>query len=82
MLNSTIDWSKAHLKKISVCIDGHATSISLERFYLEILQETAKKNNLSFSALVTQVDETRPPNVNLSAALRVYAFLLAQTPKA
>lgn len=73
MLLDQIDWHKAQLKKISVRIDGHATSISLEQAYIDILMKKADRLKLSFSALVTMTDEKRPPEINLSAALRIVA---------
>lgn len=73
-----IDWQKAELKKISIRIDGHATSISLEQTYIDILTHNAERLALSFAALVTLVDENRPANINLSAALRIFALNLAK----
>lgn len=81
MESNAIDWSKARLKKISVRIEGHSTSISLEQCYLDILTGQAKRENISFSAFVTRVDKNRPPDINLSAALRLHAFLLARNQK-
>ncbi|WP_318655589.1 ribbon-helix-helix domain-containing protein [Bartonella apis] len=74
----TIDWQKAQAKKISVRIDGHATSISLEQAYIDILLQEANKLELSFASLVTLIDETRPCEINLSAALRLLALKLAK----
>ncbi len=60
------------MKKFSVLIAGrHATSISLEEeFYQELLNLAASKN-LTVSALVTEIDETRT-TPNLSSAIRLY----------
>lgn len=74
MLLDQIDWKKAQLNKISVRIDGHATSISLEQVYIDLLMQLADRLKLSFSAIVTMTDERRPLNVNLSAALRIVAL--------
>lgn len=70
----TIDWQKANLKKISVKIDGHATSISLEPIFLDFLKNIAQKNEQSFASFIAKIDSSRPENVNLSAALRFYAM--------
>lgn len=78
LLVDEIDWHKAELKKISIRIDGHATSVSLEQAYIDILAQKAEQLQLSFAALVTLIDENRPPNINLSAALRIFALKLAQ----
>ena len=78
---AALDWQKAQLKKISVRIDGHATSISLEEAYIDILLREAEAQGLSFAGLVTCVDEARPIGVNLSASLRLFALKLAQHSK-
>ncbi|WP_455475171.1 ribbon-helix-helix domain-containing protein [Bartonella sp. B17] len=69
-----IDWSKVTLKKISVRIDGHSTSVSLEQPFIEILKSIARKKEKSLTFIITNVDKQRPPQINLSAALRVYAL--------
>ena len=60
------------MKKFSVLIAGrHATSISLEEeFYQELLNLAASKN-MTISALITEIDETRT-TANLSSAIRLY----------
>lgn len=78
---AALDWQTAQLKKISVRIDGHATSISLEEAYIDILLREAEAHGLSFAGLVTCVDEARPIGVNLSASLRLFALKLAQHSK-
>ncbi|AQT45196.1 Ribbon-helix-helix domain-containing protein [Bartonella apihabitans] len=78
---AALDWQKAQSKKISVRIDGHATSISLEEAYINILLREAEAQGLSFAGLVTCVDEARPTGVNLSASLRLFALKLAQHSK-
>ena len=78
---AALDWQIAQLKKISVRIDGHATSISLEEAYIDILLREAEAQGLSFAGLVTCVDEARPTGVNLSASLRLFALKLAQHSK-
>lgn len=76
MINE-IDWSQAFIKKISVRIDGHPTSIALEDCYLSILKGESRRQKLAFSAFVRLVDKARPEGVNLSAALRIAALHLA-----
>ncbi len=78
---AALDWQRAQPKKISVRIDGHATSISLEEAYIDILLREAEAQGLSFASLVTSVDEARPAGVNLSASLRLFALKLAQHSK-
>ena len=75
---TSIDWLKARPRKLSVRIDGHATSISLEQVYIDILLQEAEKRELSFAGIVTLIDEARPAEINLSAALRLFALKLVQ----
>lgn len=79
MLLDQIDWEKGRLRKISVRIDGHATSISLEQIYIDILKRQADRLAVSFAAVVTMADEKRPPEINLSAALRIVALTSLET---
>lgn len=60
------------LKKRSISIAGHATSITLEdEFWLE-LSRIADEHNLSIPKLVEQIDKERDEDQNLSSAIRVY----------
>ncbi|MET3589523.1 putative DNA-binding ribbon-helix-helix protein [Bartonella silvatica] len=72
--NNFIDWSKAVPQKISVRIDGHATSVSLEQPFLDILKTLASKKGQSLASIITDIDSKRPQKVKLSASLRVYAL--------
>ena len=62
----------AKLKKHSVLIAGHATSISIEGIFWQELTRIAESQNKSLNALITEIDETRPGN--LSSALRVFVL--------
>ena len=66
------------LKKRSVNIAGHATSVSLEPEFWDALKSIAETRELSMNALIAEIDEKRGKN-NLSSALRVY--ILRQTQK-
>lgn len=59
------------MKKRSLTIKGHATSISLEDEFWEELKDIAGQKGLSLNALVTMVDDKRHA-ANLSSALRIY----------
>lgn len=60
------------MKKFSVLIAGrHATSISLEEEFYQELLTLATAKNMTVSALVTEIDETRT-TTNLSSAIRLY----------
>lgn len=58
------------LKKHSLTLRGHRTSISLEEIFWAQLQLIAKKQNQSVQELIESIDKTRKGN--LSSAIRVY----------
>jgi len=60
------------LRKRTVTVSGHQTSISLEEAFWEALKEIARRRALSINALVSEIDATRTGN--LSSALRVYVL--------
>ncbi len=62
------------VRKRSVVIAGHRTSISLEEAFWVALRGIALRRRLSMNALVAAVDAERPPEQpgNLSSALRVF----------
>lgn len=60
------------MKKHTLTIRGHATSISLEDIFWQALKDEAASQNLSIAALVARIDETR--KTGLSSAIRVYLF--------
>ncbi|CDO47144.1 ribbon-helix-helix domain-containing protein [Bartonella henselae] len=73
-VSNSIDWSKMTLQKISVRIEGHATSVSLEQPFLDILKTIARKKGQSLAFIITDIDSKRPQQVNLSSSLRIYAL--------
>ncbi|WP_413154600.1 ribbon-helix-helix domain-containing protein [Bartonella sp. cb54] len=79
-MNDFIDWSEVISQKISVRINGHSTSISLEKPFLDILKAIARKEGQSLTSIITNIDKKRPQQVNLSASLRIYVLqsILAQ----
>ncbi|MCY4590650.1 MAG: ribbon-helix-helix domain-containing protein [Alphaproteobacteria bacterium] len=60
------------LRKRSVMVSGHATSVSLEQEFWEELQVIARAKGVSLNRLVSEVDRTRTGN--LSSALRVFVL--------
>lgn len=60
------------LKKHSVLIAGHNTSISVENIFWRELKQIADARNLSLNALIADIDETREGN--LSSAIRVFVM--------
>jgi predicted DNA-binding ribbon-helix-helix protein len=70
------------MRKRSVTIDGHHTSVSLEDAFWTELSRLAQGRGLSLNALVAEIDRARveggttggaPPG-NLSSALRLHVL--------
>ncbi|MBT5574329.1 ribbon-helix-helix domain-containing protein [Alphaproteobacteria bacterium] len=62
------------LKKRSITIKGHSTSISLEAIFWEALSEIANTQEKSIASLVSEIDTKRSTQekFGLSSAIRVY----------
>lgn len=60
------------IRKHSVSIAGHATSVSLEAEFWDALTEIARDRGLSVNALIEEVDSSAAGN--LSSALRVFVL--------
>jgi predicted DNA-binding ribbon-helix-helix protein len=60
------------MKKHSLVIAGHATSVSLEPEFWEELKQIADRRGLALAALVAEIDAERQGN--LSSALRLYVL--------
>lgn len=60
------------MKKHSLLISGHATSISLEPAFWEALAHIAAREKTSVQALITDIDSRRAGN--LSSAIRVFVL--------
>lgn len=70
------------LRKHSITLSGHRTSFSLEDAFLAELKTIAKARNISFAALVAEIDEQRTNTANLSSALRLHVLdMLKQSAK-
>ena len=61
---------KTALRKRSVLISGHQTSISIEDAFWSELKSIRKQKNKSLNQIIGEVDERR--SGNLSSALRVF----------
>lgn len=70
------------LKKRSIVIAGHATSVSLEPQFWEALKAIAGERGQSFNQLAAEIDLGRTGN--LSSAMRVFVleYLQKKTPGA
>ncbi len=70
------------MKKRSISIHGHQTSVSLEPEFWAVIDAMAKARELSVSALIRTLDDERlvqMPERNLSSYLRVAALGFARS---
>jgi len=59
------------MKKISVSLSGHQTSISLEPEFIGALRDIAQAQNRAVAAIIGEIDAARGTR-NLSSAIRVW----------
>ncbi len=62
------------IRKHSITIRGHRTSVSLEDEFWNRLRTIAEFRNLTLAGLITEIDETRKQDDNLSSAARLYVL--------
>jgi predicted DNA-binding ribbon-helix-helix protein len=62
------------LKKRSVTIARHASSVTLEQPFWEALKMIAADQGESINGLITKIDADKPTHANLSSAIRVYVL--------
>ncbi|MDR2412626.1 MAG: ribbon-helix-helix domain-containing protein [Rickettsiales bacterium] len=60
------------MKKLSVSLSGHQTSISLEEEFVQALKKMAKDDRTSVSAIISGIDAKRGPDSNLSSEIRIW----------
>ena len=58
------------MRKRSVSIRGHRTSLSLEEAFWDELSDSARSRGISVAALITEIDRTRTGG--LSSAVRLF----------
>ncbi|KXV76705.1 ribbon-helix-helix domain-containing protein [Acetobacter cerevisiae] len=68
----------AHLRKRSLILSGHDTSVALEPEFWQVLEDMARAYNQPLPVLVTQLDTERRPIQSLASFLRVQALLWLQ----
>ena len=64
---------KSSVIKRSVVIDGHKTSVSLEDSFWVELKNIAHGRQLTLSALIGKIEDTRQQS-NLSSAIRLFVL--------
>ena len=62
------------IRKRSLVVAGHRTSVTLEEIFWSHLKLIAAREGLSLNALVTRIDSKR--SGNLSSALRVFVLTM------
>ncbi|MEM1103334.1 MAG: ribbon-helix-helix domain-containing protein [Pseudomonadota bacterium] len=70
------------MRKRSLTLKGHRTSVALEPEFWGALEALARTDGLSLGQLVSKIDAermTQQPPRNLASALRVYALQGAAT---
>ena len=67
----------AHLRKRSLSLAGHRTSVALEHEFWGVLEDAAARSGETLVALVTRLDEARDPSHPLASALRIEALRFA-----
>ena len=65
------------LRKRSILLSGHATSLALEPEFWDVLDELARTDGLSLAALIARIDEGRAERP-LASACRVAALAFAR----
>ena len=63
---------RGEIKKRSIIVSGHATSISIETEFWDILTDIAAHKGVSINYLLSEIDVGRTNN--LSSAARVYVL--------
>lgn len=61
------------LKKRSISLDGHATSVALEPEFWAVLDGHIQRTGISLAGLIGQIDVTRG-GAPLASALRLWAL--------
>ncbi len=62
----------AHIRKRSIVVAGHPTSVSLENAFWDALKAIAAARGLSLNQLIGEIDGRR--SGNLSSAVRVFVL--------
>jgi predicted DNA-binding ribbon-helix-helix protein len=67
------------IRKRSVSLSGHRTSLSLEDPFWTELQAIAGQDDRSVASLLAEIDSARAPDTNLSSAIRIYVLEQVKT---
>jgi predicted DNA-binding ribbon-helix-helix protein len=64
---------KTTVRKHSILLGGHKTSVSLEDAFWHALKKLARENRVTTSGMAAQIDGTRESH-NLSSAIRLFVL--------
>ncbi|TCU13659.1 ribbon-helix-helix domain-containing protein [Rhizobium sullae] len=62
------------IRKHSASLHGHRTSFSLEDEFWAELKAIATARAIPLAALISEIDDNRAPESNLSSALRIHVL--------
>ena len=62
------------IRKHSITLHGHRTSLSLEDAFWKELKSIAEERHISIAALIAEIDDARERESNLSSALRIHVL--------
>ncbi|APO68182.1 MULTISPECIES: ribbon-helix-helix domain-containing protein [Rhizobium] len=62
------------IRKHSASLHGHRTSFSLEDEFWAELKAIATARAIPLAALISEIDDRREPESNLSSALRIHVL--------
>lgn len=65
--------TRSAIRKHSVKLNGHHTSVTLEDDFWAVLAETAERRGMTIAGLIGSVDGNRQ-GTNLSSALRLFVL--------
>lgn len=65
------------MKKKSIKIFGHATSVSLEPEFWEVLQNIAHQKKISLTTLIANLDQNQSGSLKQNLASRLRLFVLS-----
>ena len=66
------------MRKHSLVIAGHATSVSLEQEFWDVLKEIAETRGMALAALISEVDAGREENLSSALRLHVLRYLISR----
>jgi predicted DNA-binding ribbon-helix-helix protein len=67
------------MKKLSINISGHSTSLSLESEFVAALKGIAAERKKSVAEIIREIDAERGGEKNLSSAVRVWVLKTAHS---